>query len=312
MSNILITGGTGTIGKRLTQLLLAKGHTITILSRKHPVTISSAGIQYALWDVDKGMIDVESVCKADYIVHLAGAGVAEKRWNSARKKEILDSRTQSSALLVQTLRDNPHAVKAVISASAIGWYGSDTDASKQQGFTEDAVPETDFLGNTCKLWEESIDPITQMGIRLVKLRTGIVLSNEGGAYIEFKKPLRWGIAGIIGGGHQIVSWIHEEDICRMYMHAIEQAAVSGVYNAVAPLPVSNKKLTLELATQLRGKFFTPIHVPSFVLKIVLGELSIEVLKSTTVSASKIKATGFQFLYPTIEAAIQALVKEERG
>ena len=312
MPNILITGGTGTIGKRLTQLLLAKGHTVTILSRKPASNASVAGIHYALWDVANGMIDVEAVCKADYIVHLAGAGVAEKRWTASRKKEILDSRIQSSALLVQTLRDNKHAVQAVVSASAIGWYGPDTASSKQQGFTEDALPETDFLGNTCKRWEESIDPVTQLGIRLVKLRTGIVLSNDGGAYIEFKKPLRWGIAGIIGGGHQVVSWIHAEDICRMYLYAIEQSAISGVFNAVAPLPVSNKQLTLELARQLRGKFFIPVHVPSFVLKIALGELSIEVLKSTTVSAAKIKATGFQFLYPSIEAAIQGLVKEGRG
>jgi hypothetical protein len=204
------------------------------------------------------------------------------------------------------LKEIPNKVKTVISASAIGWYGADTAVSRKQGFTEEAPADTQFLGETCRLWEESIRPVEQMGIRLVKLRTGIVLGNEGGALAEFKKPLKAGIAAILGDGRQMVSWIQADDLCRMYLHALENEEIRGAYNAVAPHPVSNKQLTVTLAKQMRGNFYIPVHVPSFVLKIALGEMSIEVLKSATVSSRKIEATGFSFRYPTIEMALQQL------
>ncbi len=146
-----------------------------------------------------------------------------------------------------------------------------------------------------------------MHIRLVKLRTGIVLSKDGGALKEFIKPLRAGIAAILGNGKQVVSWIHIDDIARMYVQALENEKLSGVYNAVAPKPVSNKALVLELAKQMKGKFHIPIYVPSFVLKMMLGEMSIEVLKSATVSGDKIRSTGFQFLFPTLESALKDLL-----
>ncbi len=145
-----------------------------------------------------------------------------------------------------------------------------------------------------------------MNIRLVKLRTGIVLSNEGGALAEFKKPLRFGIAGILGSGKQVVSWIHIDDLCRMYIYAIENEKLSGTYNAVAPLPVNNKTLILKLSKMIRGEFYIPVYVPKFLLKIFLGERSIEILKSTTVSSEKIKNAGFIFLYPTVDAALKEL------
>ena len=209
--------------------------------------------------------------------------------------------------MVATLQNNSNKVKAVISASAIGWYGADvTSDSKHQGFLETDKVATGFLGETCKLWEESVDPVQQLGIRLVKLRTGIVLSNDGGALAEFKKPIKMGIAGILGNGKQIVSWIHIDDLCRMYIAAIENDLMSGSYNAVAPEPVSNKMLTLELAKRIKGKFFIPVHVPAFVLQLMLGESSVEVLKSSTVSSEKIRQTGFKFLYPDIKCALQQL------
>ena len=195
----------------------------------------------------------------------------------------------------------------MLSASAIGWYGPDKNETLKRGFTEEALPGNDFLGTTCRLWEESIQPVESLGIRLVKLRTGIVLSKDGGAFAEFRKPVKFGIAGIINGGDQVVSWIHIEDMCRMYWYALQNEQLHGVYNAVAPNPVTNKTLTLEIAKQLRGKLYIPVHVPSFVIKLMLGEMSIEVLKSVTVNASKIKSTGFQFMYPTIEAAVKELV-----
>jgi len=310
MPRILITGGTGTIGKRLSALLMERGYQVTILTRKIPANTEAGGaLSYALWEVNAGQIDMQALTSADAVIHLAGAGVAEKRWSEKRKQEIVDSRTKSCSLLVNALRNNKHNVKTVISASATGWYGNDTSASLQHGFTEEAAPDTDFLGTTCRLWEESIEPITTLGIRLVKLRTGIVLSRDGGAYVEFKKPLKAGIAGILGSGKQMVPWIHADDICRMYLYALENEGLHGVYNAVAPNPVSNKTLMLQIAKQL-NRFYIPVHVPAFALKIALGEMSVEVLKSVTVSSAKISAEGFGFLYPTIDKAVEALAKEK--
>lgn len=249
------------------------------------------------------------MASADYIVHLSGAGVADKRWTSERKKEIVESRQQGGALLVKALMQVPNNVKAVISASAIGWYGKDEDRSpKKKAFTEDMGADKGFLGETCRLWEESIEPVKDAGKRLVKLRIGIVLSNDGGALPEFKKPVKFGIAGVLGSGRQVISWIHIEDLCRMFVYAIENESVAGVYNAVAPTPVTNKELTLLLAQKMKGRFYVDLHVPVFVLKTMLGEMSTEVLKSATVSAEKIRSAGFTFLYPSIESALDNLIK----
>lgn len=307
METVLITGGTGTIGKAITNALLERKYTVIILSRnvsngQRPTN----NISYAQWNVLEQTIDKDAVAKADYIIHLAGAGVADKRWTKKRKQEIIDSRVKSGELLVKALKGNANNVKAVISSSAIGWYGPDPSVPNPDAFTEDDPAYDDFLGSTCNQWEQSLEPIAKMNKRLVKLRTGIVLSNDGGALVEFKKPIRYGVAAIIGSGKQVISWIHIDDLVRLYIAAIENKSMNGSYNAVAPNPVSNKELTLQLAKITRGKFFIPLYVPSFILKIVLGELSVEVLKSATVSCDKIHDTGFTFLYPSIEAALKAL------
>lgn len=297
MPTVLITGGTGLIGKNLTAHLTGRGYEVIILSRKN-ATSENKQVTYAVWNIDKQEIDTNALAKADYIIHLAGAGVADKRWTKKRKKEIIDSRVKSGELLVRALKENSNNVKAVISASGIGWYGEDdSDFSARKDFTELTPASDDFLGQTCKQWEKSLEPCTQLNIRLVILRTGIVLSNEGGALAEFIKPLRFGIAPILGNGKQIVSWIHIDDLARIYINAIENENISGVYNAVAPSPVSNKELVLHLARIKRGNFFIPVYVPSFILKLLLGEMSIEVLKSANVNGDKIKSTGFKFFIP---------------
>ncbi len=303
MATILITGGTGLVGKALGQTLLEKGYSVIILSRQANKNSSAPNLSYAFWNVTAQTIDKEAIAKADYIIHLAGAGVADKRWSKKRKQEIVDSRVNSCKLLVDSLKTIPNKVKAVVSASAIGWYGPDPVIPTPTAFTEDAPAHNGFLGVTCKQWEESIEPVTQSGIRLVKLRIGIVLSKNGGALKEFLKPLRFGVAAILGSGKQIISWIHIDDLVQMFITAIETENLNGVYNAVAPNPVSNKELTLQLA-KARKKFFIPIHIPSFVLKIMLGEMSVEVLKSATVSAEKIQQAGFVFNFPDISSELQ--------
>jgi uncharacterized protein (TIGR01777 family) len=310
MAVVLISGGTGLIGKKLTSHLIERNYEVVILSRNKKDFSSNPKISYSFWDIKNQLIDADVIRKADYIIHLAGAGVMDKKWTKEYKQQIIDSRTKSSALLIKTLKENEHTVKSFVSASAIGWYGADADPLlHKDGFIETDPPDKSFLGETCVLWESSVDPVTQMQIRLVRLRTGIVLSNEGGAFKEFKMPLNFGLAAILGNGKQIISWIHIDDICRMYIEAMENKELNGVYNAVAPLPVTNKKLILVTAEKLRNKFFIPVHIPIFFLKLFKGKRSVEILKSATICDKKIKSMGFTFLYPTIESAIEDLVKK---
>ncbi len=313
MATILITGGTGLVGKALGQALLEKGYSVIILSRQGNKQSGVANLSYASWNVEQQTIDKEAFAKADYIIHLAGAGVADKRWTKIRKQEIVDSRVNSSKLIVDSLKTIPNKVKAVVSASATGWYGAGNlipnpspyggEGGELRKFEETDSSATDFLGDTCKQWEESIEPVTQSGKRLVKLRIGIVLTKEGGALKEFLKPMKLGIAAILGSGKQIISWIHIDDLVNMFIVAIENESMKGVYNAVAPNPVSNKELMMTLARS-RKKFFIPIHVPTFILKMMLGGMSIEVLKSAMVSAEKIQQAGFVFKFPDILSALQ--------
>ena len=310
MPSVLITGGTGLVGTAVKALLEQKGYEVVLLTRsKTPLK------GQAHWDINAGTIDSTAIAAADYIIHLAGAGVADKRWSASRKQEILDSRTKSSALLVKALQETPNKVKAVISASAIGWYGPDqinthNNDLSAQGFVETDPSYPDFLGTTCAAWEASIAPVTAntngLQKRLVCLRTGIVLSKHGGALIEFLKPLAVRMAAVLGNGKQMISWIDVRDLAKMFVYALENENISGSYNAVAPAPVSNKTLTQTLAKVLYGSFYITTYVPSFVLKIMLGEMSIEVLKSTTVSAQKIQDAGFVFDYPEISKSLSTL------
>lgn len=300
MATVLITGGTGMIGSALTNELLNRNHDVIVLTRSPEKYSNTSRLSYVKWDTEKQTIDGDAVTKADFIIHLAGEAIADKRWTTKRKRQIAESRVNGSALLVKALRENVNNVKAVVSASGIGWYGWQMSDAP---FEETDPAAEDFLGATCKEWEASIDPVISLGKRLVKFRTGIVLSKEGGAMKEFKKPLRFGIASILGNGKQVMSWIHIDDLVRLYIFAIESERVNGVYNAVAPHPATNKKFIIQLARTMRGRFYVPIFVPSFILKTIYGELSVEVLKSAAVSCKKIKGEGYHFLYPSLTAAL---------
>jgi uncharacterized protein len=306
MAIVMITGGTGLIGSALTKSLVEKGHQVIILTRNSSNKKKTGNLSYSQWDPGKGTYNAHDFASADAIIHLAGANVAEKRWTEERKREIINSRVQGGELIIKALREVPNKVSTILSASAIGYYGPDQIPASP--FVEEMPPYHDFLGQTVSQWEASLGPVIQMGKRLVIFRTGIVLSREGGAYKEFEKPLHFGITSILGSGKQVISWIHIDDMVRLYIAALEDEAWKGTYNAVAPVPVTNRELVLSMARQ-KNKVFVPIPVPSIVLKTLLGEMSIEVLKSTTVSSAKVEQRGFIFLYPTIDKAVAALLKK---
>jgi uncharacterized protein (TIGR01777 family) len=311
METVLISGGSGMVGTGLAKALIYEGYKVIIISRQ-PSRISNPipGAVYAKWDIEKGYIDREAFATADHIIQLAGANVGDKRWTKKRKKEILESRVLSGRLISDSVLNLPNKVKTVLSPSGIGWYGPDLSIPNPFPFTEDKESVNDFLGQTCQLWESALDPVINKGVRLVKFRTGIVLSMDGGALKRFLLPLKFRVATVLGNGKQMISWIHEEDLFRIYLHAIRNTNMTGVYNAVAPEPISNKDFVKTLARVKYGKGFFTIRVPEFILKTVFGELSMEVLKSATVSSEKLRQTGFEFRYPRIETAFEELVNSE--
>lgn len=310
MNTILVTGGTGMIGSLLVKELSESGYEVIVASRSVRKSINGK-VQVVQWDPSRRYIDPAILQKVHYIVNLAGAGIAAKRWNESYKKEIITSRIEAAQTIIENLQKVPHQVRAVINASAIGWYGPDVDYGMRAFFTEEASPANDFLGKACQEWENAIEPIRDMNIRLIKFRFGHVLSTRGGALVEYLNAMKKGVAPIMGNGKQTLSWIHELDLVRMIHFAIQNEQVDGVYNAVAPRPVTNKEFVHSMKL-LYPRSTIGIHVPSFILSIVVGEMKEEVLKSVTVSSKKISDAGFQFIYPLIETALGHLIKTKKN
>lgn len=296
MSKILITGASGLVGTRLTEMLVGQGHVVSHLGR----TKKAGSIPSFIWDVERGVIDEEAFTGIDTVIHLAGAGVADKRRNEKRKQEILTSRTQSTALLARYLQRYP-AIKTVVSASAIGYYGF---GMTDKEFTEESHPGKDYLAKVVQAWEGEVDKIQDK--RVVKLRIGIVLSEKGGALMEMVKPIRWGVGSPLGSGKQYMSWIHIDDLCRMFIKAVEDDSLRGAYNVTGPYAVTNRELTRAIAKALRKPLWLP-PVPAFVLNIVVGEMAVIVLNGSNVTSKKIQQTGFTFQFPILEEALHDLL-----
>ncbi len=296
---ILITGASGLVGSRLTEMLLQKGYQVSHLGRTKKI----GKVKSFVWDVEKGELDAEALVGVDTIIHLAGAGVADKRWNEKRKKEILESRTKSSALLYESLKKGNHAVKAVVSASAIGYYGFCLD---ERIFTEESKPGSDYLAQVTKQWEESVDKISSLSIRVAKLRIGIVLSEKGGALAEMAKPIRFGVGAPLGTGKQYLSWIHIDDLSAMFIKAVEDDQMHGAYNAVCDW-VTNEAITKSIARVLKRPLLLP-PVPGFMMKIIVGEMAVIVVNGSKVSSEKIRKTGFEFQYPELSEALMNLLQ----
>ncbi len=301
MGKYIIAGGSGFIGRHISSILSQAGHQIYILTtRKEQVDLSNSSIQYIFWDPKKNLIDENFSLSDCKLINLAGAGVADKRWTAARKKEILDSRILSLQTLYHAIEKKQIQVTHLVSASAIGFYG---DGDKI--FTEKDSSDESFLSSTCRQWEEAAWQFAQLNIPVAIARVGIVMGKEGGVLKEFIKPLRFGIAGIPSDGKQIYSWIHIEDISRLFIYLSEQDK-EGIFNAVAPNPSSINQIFSALIKHTKP-FFLKLHAPSFVLKIILGEMSIEILKSAIVSSEKIEQNGFKFSFPEIETCIENLM-----
>ena len=299
---VLITGGTGDIGRQLTQLLLQQGFQVSYLSRSNK---SIPQVTVYQWDIKKGHIDPQAIATADHIIHLAGAGIADERWTDGRKKEILDSRTQSTELLAQALAKNTHHVKSFIGASAIGYYGADTG---DRPLTETSVGGTDFMAQVVRAWERSEEQIAALGIRTVKLRTGIVLTKTGGALPKLVQPIKLGAGAPIGSGQQYISWIHIDDMCRMYIEALTNESWRGVYNAVSSGPVTNETLTRAIASVLHRPLLLP-NIPTFAIKLLYGEMAIVVTGGNYVLNKRIaEETDFTYKYTDLTKALENLLQ----
>ena len=300
MKNILITGGTGLVGQRLTQLLQTKGYTISYLSRSKQ---KLEGIQTYQWDIQENQLDEEALQQADYIIHLTGAGVADKSWTEERKKVILESRTKSTELLFNSLKKLNLKPKAFIAASAIGYYGLDTGDTLLE---EDSPAGSDFLAQVTHQWEDTVSTIVTLGIRTVKFRIGVVLSKKGGALPKITQPIYFGAGAALGNGKQYMSWIHIDDLCHMIIYALEQESLSGVYNAVASRPVRNAEFIRLSAKALNRPLILP-NVPAFALKMMLGEMAGIVLGGNKVSNAKILESGFTFNFEDPQKALEDLL-----
>jgi uncharacterized protein (TIGR01777 family) len=294
--HILLTGGTGVLGRHLTEALLSKGCKVSHLSRspgKNPQ------VKTFVWNIEKGTIDDHCLDAVDTIVHLAGTAIADKRWTEERKDDIVKSRTESIRLIYALMQKREHQVTTIISASGIGYYSDRGD----ELLTEESAPAHDFLGTCCIEWERAVDEGKAHHLRIVKFRTGIVLALEGGALPQLAKPVKWGFGAALGNGKQWMPWIHLQDVTDMYLMAIENEHLDGTYNMAAPHPVTNKQLIQAVAKQLHRPLWLP-GVPAFVLKTALGEMSTVVLGSTKASVEKIQRAGYQFKFPKITEALK--------
>lgn len=292
------------VGEHLTEALIKKGYTVNALVRK--LRPDTEQVKYFAWDVEKGTIDKTCIEEVDAIVHLAGENIGKKPWSKHIRTKILKSRTDSIALIYKLLQAADHQITQVVSASGTGYYGNKRD----EVLNEDRVPADDFLGQTCFAWEMAVAKGRSLGLRTISLRCGVIFAKEGGALPKLAAPIKLGLGATLGNGKQYIPWIHLEDAVNMYVYALEHPGLQGVYNMVAPEPVTNKQLNRQLAKTLGKPLWLP-PVPAFVLRSIMGKMSELLLDSTKVSPDKIINAGFHFAYPTVETALANIFEKEQ-
>lgn len=300
---VVISGGTGFVGVYLTALLVKKGYEVLVLTRS--LKPNTEAVSYFLWDVAAGSIDEKAILQADYIIHLAGESIGDKRWTIARKKAILESRVQSTALIASVLRSNNKKVNAFISASGIGIYG----AVNGKGIcTEETQMANDFLGRVCQEWEKAADAVADLGIRTVKVRTGLVLGKNEGFLKKMLPVFKIGLGSALGSGKQFMPWIHIHDLCAIYLEAIENKEMQGAYNAAIEDSTTNTIFSKVLANIYNYSVWLP-NVPAFILRLFLGEMAVIVLTGRRISNDKLLHLGFRFQYKSLQIALRDCLKK---
>lgn len=298
---VLVTGATGLIGTELVSLLLQNGISVNYLTTSKNKIVNELNYNGFYWSPEKGIIDENCLMEVDSIINLAGANIS-KRWTNSYKQEIIESRLLSSALLFNAIKNNPNQVKQIVSASGTSIYPNSDTVIYDENSTQ---VNNSFLGNVVIKWEESTDKFASLGLKVCKLRTGIVLSTKGGALVEMLKTIKIGLGSSFGSGKQIQTWIHIHDIAALYYFAIKNN-LDGVYNAVSPNPVSNEELTVAISKVLKKPLFMP-NIPKFIMKLILGEMHELLFENRNLSAKKIIDKGFVFKYKTIDEALKNIL-----
>lgn len=299
---ILITGATGLVGKELVEQLLSEGHQINFLTTREEAKNSLPNCTGFYWNIENGIIDATCINGVTKIIHLAGASVS-KRWTVSHKKEIIVSRVKSTELLYQILKENKHTITQFVCASAVGIYKHSFSNVYEENSKEYSES---FLGKVVQEWELATTVFSKLNIKITKVRVGIVLAQNGGVLQQMKLPINYGLGASFSSGKQYVSWIHIQDLVKLISFLVEKNE-DGVYNAVAPYPVTNSELTSSIAQQLKKPLFLP-NIPKFVLKLMLGEMHQIVCESQKVSSQNIKKIGFKIQYKNIESALSNLLK----
>ncbi|WP_326983801.1 TIGR01777 family oxidoreductase [Chryseobacterium sp. MYb264] len=299
---VLITGAGGMIARELAKKI-EKDYEVRFLTRKKKQNKDFE------WDIRQGTIDESAFDDISHIIHLAGANISEKRWTDERKKELISSRIDSAGLLLNTLQKKKIKLKSFISASGINYYGTTTT---EKTYTEEDDPGKDFLSEVVVLWERAADDFKEKNVaeRVVKVRTAVVLSEQDGALKKMVPTIKNYIGSPLGTGKQYMPWIHVDDICSIYEFALKNSEINGAYNATSPQHTTNENLTKKIAEVLHKPLFMP-NVPSFVLKLIFGELADALLEGSRASSQKIQDEGFQFEFPDLKKALENLLKKNQ-
>ena len=304
LKKVLVTGASGLIGSRICEMLLQKGYAVNTLGREMGSQKSEGrpNTKRFVWNIEEGKIDAAAFDGVSAIIHLAGAGVADKRWSTERKLEIIDSRVKSAQLIFNFLKKNKHEVKTFISASAVGFYGD----SGHETVTEEHKAGSGFLAEVCKQWEKSAQQFSKLHIREVRCRIGIVLAKNGGALPELTRTVPLGVASYFAKEPLYYPWVHIDDVCGIMLYAFEHESLHGAYNATAPLPLPMKDLMKEILLARKSKAVL-VPAPPFAIKVALGEMSEMLLGSQRCSADKIISAGYKFRFGKIEKALGSVV-----
>ena len=299
-SVVLITGGSGMLAKHLAKHLDSQ-YSIRFLTRK-----KTSSNDY-LWDIKKKFIDPKALIGVDYIIHLAGSSIANKRWSKKRKEDILSSRVDSAHLILEKLKENKITIKIFISASAVGFYGTKTT---EKIYTEESPKGNDFLSYVCGQWENTAFSFrsNNMADKVSIVRIGVILAKDEGAFKKIVQPIKYSLGSLIGKGTQYMPWIHISDLCGIIKFLLENKKANGIFNAVAPNHITNKDLTKEIAKQLHRKLILP-NIPRFIIQGLFGEMAMILLEGSRVSSDKILKYGFKFEYNNLSKALNNLIKK---